>query len=266
VLAVDGKPIEIGVRQEGSEGDPRLEVVARGETIASAAKSTREVLVQRMLGTESDLSGFYDLIRGDRHLEPLGQRFLGLKPPRFPSLFEAIVNGIACQQLTLTVGILLLSRLAAACGLARKTEGEIAHSFPLPRDLAGMDIAALRRLGFSRQKALALIELGQVFAAKEKELEGLGAANDETALVRLEQLRGVGRWTAEYALLRGLGRLHMFPGDDVGGRNKLKRLLGVKRPLDYEGTQRILSRWRPYGGLVYLHLLLDGLAEKGYLS
>jgi DNA-3-methyladenine glycosylase II len=79
---------------------------------------------------------------------------------------------------------------------------------------------------------------------------------------RLRSLRGVGRWTAEYALLRGLGRLHVFPGDDVGARNNLQRWLGLLEPLDYEGVQRVLARWQPFQGFVYLHLLLWGLQRE----
>lgn len=60
-------------------------------------------------------------------------------------------------------------------------------------------------------------------------------------------------------------RLKVFPGDDIGARNKLRRLLNLRKPLDYEGVTRLLRRWKPYGGLVYLHLLLDGLCEEGYL-
>ncbi len=62
-----------------------------------------------------------------------------------------------------------------------------------------------------------------------------------------------------------MGRLNFFQGDDVGARNKLRHLLNLKRPLDYEGVRRILYRWQPFGGLVYFHLLLDGLREEKYL-
>ncbi len=67
-------------------------------------------------------------------------------------------------------------------------------------------------------------------------------------------------------LLRGLGRLHVFPGDDVGARNKLKRFFDIERPLDYEGIGRLLARWHPYAGIVYFHLLLDSLTEAGLLA
>ena len=66
--------------------------------------------------------------------------------------------------------------------------------------------------------------------------------DDAAAVARLRELRGVGRWTAEYVLLRGLGRLHVFPGDDVGARNNLQRWLGLLEPLDYDGVQRALAQ------------------------
>jgi DNA-3-methyladenine glycosylase II len=80
------------------------------------------------------------------------------------------------------------------------------------------------------------------------------------------RLRGVGRWTAEYALLRGLGRLNVFPGDDIGARNNLVRWLGCRGPLDYAHVQAAVSDWRPFAGLVYFHLLLASLAERGTLT
>lgn len=67
-------------------------------------------------------------------------------------------------------------------------------------------------------------------------------------------------------LLRGLGRTHVFPGDDVGARKNLQRWLNLVKPLDYAAVERTLKRWHPYGGLVYFHLLLDRLEEAGFLQ
>jgi hypothetical protein len=89
---------------------------------------------------------------------------------------------------------------------------------------------------------------------------GWGCAN---SLVGDEIL---GRWTAEYFLLRGYGRLDAFPADGIGAQNGLQRWLVLKEPLDYERTRDILQRWQPYSGLVYLHLLLKHLDEKGVIA
>jgi DNA-3-methyladenine glycosylase II len=64
----------------------------------------------------------------------------------------------------------------------------------------------------------------------------------------------------------GLGRLNVFPGDDVGARNNLARWLNSREPLDYAGVQAAVRGWQPFAGLVYFHLLLANLAERGVLS
>ena len=88
----------------------------------------------------------------------------------------------------------------------------------------------------------------------------------QAAIEQLREIRGIGRWTAEYVLLRALGRYDLFPGDDVGARTKLAQWLGLKGPVDYLGVQRALADLGPYRGLLYFHLQLDGLQKTGQLS
>jgi DNA-3-methyladenine glycosylase II len=83
---------------------------------------------------------------------------------------------------------------------------------------------------------------------------------------RLCGLKGVGRWTAEYFLLRGVGRTHIFPADDVGAHNHLQRWLRLPEKLKYDEVHKELRRWKGYGGLVYFHLLLKSLNENGDLT
>ena len=67
-----------------------------------------------MLGLDIDLSEFYRFADHDPGLQGLVRDFRGAKPPRYPSLFEALVNAIAGQQISLTVAIHLLNRLTQA--------------------------------------------------------------------------------------------------------------------------------------------------------
>ncbi len=129
-----------------------------------------------------------------------------------------------------------------------------------------MRVAALRAQGFSTQKARALTAIARAVAGNQLDLQALARLDDAAARARLEALPGIGRWSAEYVLLRGLGRSNVFPGDDVGARNNLKRWLRQRKPLDYERVQRVLAPWRPYAGLVYFHLLLESLAEAGFIA
>lgn len=265
-LTLAPKPVDVAVTQVGPPDQPELHVTATGTRLGADTETTVGATLHRLLGLRTDLTAFYRFAAADVTLGPLARRFRGLKPPRFPTVFEAIVNGIACQQITLTQGIRLLNRLAEAYGATVDGRPVHAHAFPQPVDLAAQEVEALNALGFSRQKVRALVELAGALAEGRLELEELAGLDDETALARLRQLRGVGRWTAEYVLLRGLGRIHVFPGDDVGARNNLRRWLNLPEPLDYAGVAQVLVGWKDFGGLIYFHLLLDRLAEAGYLE
>lgn len=261
VLVIRSRPVRVAVRQRGT----MLDVTVTGAGLGASTQAEVSVALERLLGLKTNLRRFYAFAATDPRLNRMAQRFTGLKPPRFPTIFEALVNGISCQQLSLTVGITVMNRLAARYGLSVDADGR-AYAFPRPEDLARTDLVELRALGYSRQKGQALSEMSQAVAAGTLDLEPIELLDDEPAVERLLQLRGVGRWTAEYALLRGLGRTHVFPGDDVGARQNLERWLHLRRPLDYQGVHRVLSRWRPYGGLIYLHLLLSRLDEAGYVT
>ncbi len=164
-----------------------------------------------------------------------------MRPPRFPTVFEALVNAVARQQLSLSVGIHLLNRLAARYGPAMPGGGSA--GFPEPEQLAGVDPAQLRPLGFSAAKARAIVGLAGQVAAGRLDLDALGDAGDDQARQVLLGIPGVGRWSAEYTLLRGLGRLHMLPGDDVGARNNLKRRFGLAPSAGYDEVSALSAGW-----------------------
>lgn len=260
-IVVGDRAIDLEVTAAGTARRPVLHVVARG-SVGPATRTAATAALTRALGLQIDLAAFYRMARRDARLAPLADRFRGLKPPRFPTVFEAVVNGIACQQLSLTVGITLLGRLARSCGL-RSASG--AYAFPRPRDVAALTRSQLRELGFSDNKARALLELADA-AETGFDLEALAELDDKAVIERLVALRGIGRWTAEYVLLRGLGRLTMFPGDDVGARTNLARWMKLRKPLDYARVRRLSRRWQPYAGFLYFHLLLQALDEAGMLD
>jgi DNA-3-methyladenine glycosylase II len=255
-IILNGEPIVVEVTQRGPVDAPELSVAAP----ASDKTAVAEVL-RRLLGFDIDLSPFYEFAASDTHLAPLAARFRGFKPPRYATLFETLLNGIACQQVTLNLGIQLLNRLAATCGVTINEQQPPLSLLPSPERLVVHNPDALRGLGFSGQKAQTMLNLAQADLEGGLSLESLLALDNEAAVSYLRQFRGIGRWTAEYALLRGLGRLDVFPSGDSGARNSLRKWLDLDRSLDYEGVSQALDPWRAYGGLIYLHLLLKGLAD-----
>lgn len=265
-LVIENEPVEIAVSQEGPPDEPSLQVTATAAQLPADIEPVVTGFIDWTLGIQRDLTGFYHLAEQDIILDLLAERFRGMRPPRYPSLFECLVNAVACQQVTLTLGIRLLNRVVERHGIGVGSGVDIARAFPQPEDLAGVAPESLRDLAFSRQKARAIVELAQAFITGQFDPGELEAMDDEAAVARLCELRGIGRWSAEYALLRGMGRLEVFPGDDVGARKNLRNWLDITGPLDYDGVHQTLERWEPYAGLVYLHLLLDRLAHAGHVE
>jgi DNA-3-methyladenine glycosylase II len=216
-----------------------------------------------MLGLAVDMQPFYDLARDNAVIGPLVERFSGVRPPRFPTVFEGLVNSIACQQVTLDLGILLLNRLSERFGVQVATGGTVLHAFPTPADLADVQEESIRELGFSRQKARAMKELSTHVADNSVDLARLEGMTNREAIADLSHIRGIGRWSAEYVLLRGLGRLDIFPGDDIGAQNNLQRLFHLTDKPAYDHIRQLTSPWHPYEGVVYFHLLLDKLRMNG---
>ncbi len=266
VVSIEGGPLALSVTQDGGFDAPRLSVLLEGRPIDQRVELLGRDALNRLLGLTVDLSDFTAMAERDPLLGPLAGRMRGLKPPRFPSVFEALVNGVACQQLSLAVGVHLLNRLTVAHGRPVSEDPDGPRAFPVPEQLATMQPDELKRHGFSLTKALTIVETARAIVAGDLDLESLEQLDDPAAIERLTSLRGIGRWTAEYVMLRGLGRLHIFPGDDVGAHNKLKRFFDIDTKLDYDTVQELVARWHPYAGMVYFHLLLQSLSETGLVS
>ncbi len=262
VLVFQNVPVKITIDQRGA-GDLHVNLQSR-QDISPLIQAEARSVIQKMLGVMISLEPFYTIAEWEVLLASLAQQFRGVKPPRFPSVFEALVNAIACQQVSLDSGIALLGRLSESFGLAY-TDDTTLYAFPRPEDLIDAPEEKLGKIGFSRQKTQAIKELAYRTANGEIDLASLETAGNEEALAYLQKVRGIGRWSGEYALLRGLGRLDVFPGDDIGGQNNLQQLLHLDARPNYEGVRKLTSAWSPYQGFVYFHLLLQKLAARGLL-
>lgn len=267
VLVIGNAPVAIAVTQTRGGSRPEVEVqisAARPRAVQAEAAA----VVRRMLGLERDLSDFYLLARRDAELGKLANRLRGMKPVRYATVFEAFANAVAGQLVSLSAGMHVLNRVAEKCGIPGGGDGAAAtmRSFPTAAALARSNPETLRALGLSQQKGEYLIGLARLaIDPKDPDFASIAPLADDDAIKRLSQIHGVGRWTAEYVMLRGFGRVNIFPGDDVGGRNKLFEWLGAIGEPTYDSVAAMLERWRPYGGLIYLHLIVNAAADAGYI-
>ena len=196
----------------------------------------------------------------DKELRPGAEYFYGVKPTRFPTVFEALINAFSNHQVSLDLSIILRSRLSSSCGAA------FFNSFPRPEDLAGLSPEDFRKLGFSQNRGTAIIELSVGMIRGNLAIESLEKMTAAEIVQYLSKIRGFGRWSAEaeYVLLRDLGRLHIFLGDNEGAQRNPQNFMGLEARPDYEKIKKITARAQPYASFVYFHYLLVKLKNKSH--
>ncbi|MCK9264187.1 MAG: DNA-3-methyladenine glycosylase 2 family protein [Desulfomonilia bacterium] len=266
IIVFNSSPVNITVRQEDMSPETGIRITLESKSVLPhQIQNDVGLLLQKMLGLTIDLQPFYGIAGTNDILKPLVARFSGVRPPRFPSIFEALINSIACQQVSLDAGIVMLNRLSESFGMNYVDNDSASQAFPRPEDLREVSEEEIRKLGFSYQKAKAIKNLAEAVIDKKIELGNLEYMKNNEAAACLSAIRGIGRWSAEYVLLRGLGRLDSFPGDDIGAQNNLKRIFHLDTKPGYEEIKTLTTQWHPYEGLVYFHLLLEKLHLKGVI-
>jgi DNA-3-methyladenine glycosylase II len=205
-----------------------------------------------------DLRPFYRIATSHSVLGPITQKLSGLKPMRPASLFEMLVIAITEQQISLAVAYRIRTRLIEKYG--DPVNGQWA--FPTPRRLSESSIAHLTTCGLSQRKAEYIKELASRVDEGLLDLDHLETMSDEDVRSLLLQERGLGPWSAEYFLVRGLSRPDRVPADDLGVRSVVGRYLGSGRRLSPQGTMRKLSSFKPYRGLAAFYLLAYGRFSK----
>lgn len=215
--------------------------------------------VRRMLGVERKLSRFYRAARGISWLRPLAVRMRGVKPPRYPTLWEACVNAIVFQQVSLVAASSISRRLITALGVPKKWGAIELHAFPTASRFQNASDDVLRAAGLSANKLAALRRVAEALRSGMLDEAALEALPSPDAAALLCRIKGIGPWTATVILLRGLGRLDVFPMNDSSVARNLAFVAGSIPP----DIGQALIALGPQRGMLYYHLLLSRLDARG---
>jgi DNA-3-methyladenine glycosylase II len=245
----------------------RVVQVNPGALIVTLDGDSREhklalALVTRMLGIERDVAYFNRAAEGIPWLSPLAQRMRGVRPPRYPTLWEACVNAIVFQQISLHAASAIMRRLILALGQSIDSEGVAVYAFPTAERLLGVEDDALRAAGLSLGKLTTLRRVAEALASGALVEAMLEERASPDAIGLLREIKGIGPWTATVILLRGLGRLDVFPMND----SSVARNLSLVSSSDRIDVESILDSLSPQQGMLYYHLLLARLEARDDLG
>ncbi len=205
-------------------------------------------------GLNDDLNKCYAVLRRDPSLAPLLRRNKGLRLMRTPDVYEALMMGVIGQQLSVASAAAIRRRLIMAVGDRVVARGREYRGYPSPTRLLAAGGRALRSAGISQPKVRYLQGIAELAATGGLDRRTFEGLDDETAIEQLMEIPGVGRWTAEMALMRGLGRSDIFPAGDLGLTVATQRLLRMRvRPTERQ-LRTLAARWKGWRSYVALYL------------
>lgn len=218
--------------------------------------------IRTVLGTGVDLRRWYRRVTRFPWLAALAEDLRGVKPPRYPDLWEALCNGIVFQQLSIAAASTIMRRLVERFSEPVQYGSVLLRMFPGHETIMQASDDALLSAGLSRQKvtylknAGAAVKSGAITSAR---IESLPTAE---ALIALQAVSGIGHWTAANILLRGFGRLDVFPMGDTGVAQNIKFLSGDT----HIRLDEVLLGLGDMRGMLYFHLLLGKLRSRAAFS
>lgn len=246
------------VRSEGTVESPLLEAEVRTPYFLSRSQlEEARALVTRVLNLNMDLEPFYRQVRGDPLMSGLARRLHGLKSPSTPTVFEALVDSIIEQQISLAAALSMQSRLIRKYGEPVTAGGESCYLYPTPGRLASATPAGLRSCGLSARKSEYVRDAASMVSSGELDLDRFASYEDADRIRgELKAVRGVGDWTAEMTMLRGLGRMDSLPADDVGIQAKMTYYYGREKRVTADDLRRAAENWGSYRGLGAFYLIM----------
>jgi DNA-3-methyladenine glycosylase II len=253
----------VEVRDFGTHDEPHLRFGIRAGTAAASAIPQLKRTLQRVLGLGVDPQSLERVAQSDPVLRPTAVALQGLRPPRFVDLFEAFARVVPFQQLSLDAGVAIVGRLVERFGEPLQLGGRCFHAFPAAPTVARANVAALRACGLSSAKAQTLRHVARAIDSGDLVEERLASLPTRDALEVLLELPGVGPWTAAVVLLRGLGRLDVFPPNDVGA---LRGLSGMLHARPGAALTRAIERCGDLRGYLYFLALGNSLLKKGLIT
>lgn len=172
-----------------------------------------------------------------------------IKPHSNNDVYLYLTESIIGQQLSSKVAIIIYNRFTSLFD----------NNYPEPEKVLTVDFDTLKGIGLSRQK-IAYLKNAAAFAIERSlQYNDMKTMTDFEIIEYLTRIKGVGRWTAEMILMFPLDRPDIFPVDDLGIQNTMKKFYKIDpeclgRKALAEKLKIIAQKWKPYRSVACKYL------------
>jgi DNA-3-methyladenine glycosylase II len=172
------------------------------------------------------------------------ERVGDFEPFHEPDLWRSLVDAIVSQQLSIRAAATIVSRIAATSS----------NGFPTPEEILALEEEVLRACGLSRAKVAYVRDLAGRWLDGSLDPDRIPDLDDEAVIAELTRVKGIGRWTAEMALIFTLRRPDVLPVDDLGFRTAVQRAYGMDARPKAPELRTLAEPWRPHRSVATLYL------------
>lgn len=236
------------------EGDGKLIVEFQNGKPSVPGKTFVKNYVREWFDLDSDLTPFYKLAGKDKIMRELVKQFFGYRIIGQPDLFESIVWAVLGQQINLQFAYTLKQRFVEKFGERLHWKNNSYYLFPTPSVVAQLSHDILLPLQFSRQKSNYVVNIANAFASGEVSKEKLKGLPLEEAKEILMKVKGVGNWTANYALMKTFRYPDAFPLEDAGVHNAIKNLKKMDRKPTLDEVRKFYKKFKGWEAYATLYL------------
>jgi DNA-3-methyladenine glycosylase II len=258
IIRANGKLILATVESVGTIDKPKLCAELRSDKeITEEDKKKAKEDISILFNLNFDLVPFYEQVKTDKVMACLTQKLKGLKSPTTQTAFEALIDSIVEQQISLKVANGMEKKLIKKFGDTLGLEGEVYYAYPTPQKLASASSEELRQCGLSFRKAEYIKSVSTLITEGKLDLEKLKNYDSADEIIReLDRVRGVGVWTAELTMLRGMQRLEALPADDLGLRRTISHYYCNGKMITPAEARQIAKGWGKWKGLAAYYLVI----------
>lgn len=251
-IKIGSKKIVFELNQKKSN---QLQVnVVSGLPLQQPEKAQLIQFIKEWFDLATDLKPFYELVKNDRLLGPLTEKYFGYRIIGQPDLFESLVWAVIGQQINLQFAYTLKQRFVEQFGEKHTIGDKVYYLFPTPQAVSTLSDEHLLPLQFSRQKCNYVGLIAQAFLSGLISKEKLKEIPFQQAKEKLMSIKGVGNWTANYALMKTFRYPEAFPLEDVGVHNAIKNLRKMNTKPTLEQVKRIFKKYKGWEAYATLYL------------
>ncbi|MDG5786137.1 DNA-3-methyladenine glycosylase [Evansella sp. AB-P1] len=247
-LIINEKPVVVRLQQIGTVEAPIFRIVTF-TNIEKAEEAEVFCQLERIFHWDVPLEDVYHYFK-ETDLGALFERYRGTPFVCDFNLYGSLMKTIIHQQLNMAFAYELSKRFVMNFG--QEIDG--VWFYPSPETVSKLKVEELRELQFSQRKAEYVIDTSKLIANNQLHLDSMRTLEDEEVIEKLVAIRGIGRWTAECFLMFGLGRMDLFPIQDIGIQNGLKKYFQLNIKPTKEDMLQKSEAWKPYRTYTSLYL------------